>query len=146
MVIFFSASVANYAIQKQISIKYDNFFIDPQKIDAGLLELVLVLCISADSRGNLSVIYKNPQDLIIKLSDELVEPILVDIHDGESALQITIFALEFVLPPRFGLMSLPEAVLASHLLLKCSEFPFVETLIRICATLAFVIFVIYSID
>ncbi|KAL5103045.1 Aspartate aminotransferase mitochondrial [Taenia crassiceps] len=81
-------SVANYAIQKQISIKYDNFFIDPQKIDA-------------DSRGNLSVIYKNPQDLLIKLSDELIEPILIDIHE------------EFVLPPRFGLMSLPEAVLIS---------------------------------
>ncbi|KAL5969897.1 hypothetical protein TSMEX_002370 [Taenia solium] len=82
------ACVANYAIQKQISIKYDNFFIDPQKIDA-------------DSRGNLSVIYKNPQDLIIKLSDELIEPILIDIHE------------EFVLPPRFGLMSLPEVVLVN---------------------------------
>ncbi|VDM20850.1 unnamed protein product [Hydatigera taeniaeformis] len=63
------ASVANYAIQKQMAIKYDNFFVDPEKIDA-------------DSRGNLSVIYKNPQDLIIKLSDELIEPILVDIHEG----------------------------------------------------------------
>lgn len=84
----YAASVANSEIRKQIAIKYDNFFVDPQRVDA-------------DSRGSLSVIYKNPQDLIIKLSDELIEPILVDIHE------------EFVLPPRFGLMNLPEAVLVN---------------------------------
>ncbi|KAM7533607.1 hypothetical protein Aperf_G00000123068 [Anoplocephala perfoliata] len=86
----FVAVVSDSSIKKQLAVKFEKFFVDPLKVDA-------------DSRDKVNVIYPNPQDLIIKLSDELIEPILVDIHRASS------------LPPRFGFLSLPSAVLLNIL-------------------------------
>ncbi|VDD83238.1 unnamed protein product [Mesocestoides corti] len=52
-----------------------------------------------EARENYNVLFKHPQDLIARLSDELLEQILVDIHD------------KFRLPYRVGLLTLPESVL-----------------------------------
>nr|CDS33688.1 F box only protein 7 [Hymenolepis microstoma] len=68
----------------QLAIKFSKFFIDPQIIDE-------------DSRENVNVVFPNPQDLIVMLSDKLIEPILVDIHQA------------LFLPPRFGFLSLRES-------------------------------------
>ncbi|VDO13649.1 unnamed protein product [Rodentolepis nana] len=70
----------------QLAIKFNKFLVNPQIIDE-------------DSREDVNVIFPNPQGLIVMLSDKLIEPILVDIHQALS------------LPLRFGFLSLRESEL-----------------------------------